>query len=145
LDRDIVDAVVPLQMSPAGAMRPFGAPGIPILTTMAGVGGSTVCIPAGMMTRGGVATPLMAGHPMSAFAERGLAIHGVSTDGASSTAGSAVHPVFNLSKLSAQLAVSEHGRPTIACILKPSALQQQCQCNIQLCCQKRQQCRTNLS
>ena len=85
-------------------MPPFAMHGdlVPILTTMAGVA-SPMCIPAGMMTRGG----MMAGHPMSALAGRGLA-----SDGATGTAGSSAHPVFNLSKLSAQIGVSEHGMLT---------------------------------
>jgi len=102
--------MVQLQVSP-GAMPPFVAPGdyVPILTTMAGVG-SAMCIPAGMVTRGGrVATALMAGHPMSALAERSFAGRALPADGATGAAGSTAHPVFNLSKLSAPIGISEHG------------------------------------
>jgi len=95
------------QASPSGAMAPFAVPGdlVPILTTMAGVA-SPMCIPAGMIARGG----LMAGHPVSALTG---APRGLTTDGATSVAGGAAHPVFNLSKLSAQIGVSEHGMLTV--------------------------------
>jgi len=77
------------------------------------------CI-AGMMMRGGVPAPLVAGHPLTALAERSLAAHGlnnlVPADGATSAAASTAHQVFNLGKLSAQFGVSEHGKPVFSVV-----------------------------
>jgi len=79
---------------------------------------SPVCI-AGMVTRGAVPAPLVAGQPMSALVERSLAARGVSNlvsaEGAAT--GSSVHPVFNLSKLSAQFGVSEHGKSVVSAVV----------------------------
>ena len=80
---------------------------VPVLPSLAGVA-SPVCI-TGMMTRGGVPAPLMAGHPVSerALAARGSMSNVISTDGG---AGNIAHQAFNLGKLSAQFGVSEHGQ-----------------------------------
>jgi len=110
-----------MQASPTGAVPPFMSPGdfVPVLSSMAGVA-SPVCI-SGMMTRGGVAAPLVAGHALSGLAERGLAARCVnslvSTDGAPSAAGTTAHQVFNLGKLSAQLGVSEHGELMLCAVM----------------------------
>ena len=107
------DGECQLQATPAGALPPFVTPGdfVPVLSSMAGIA-NPVCI-AGMMTRGGVPAPLLAGHPLSGLAERGLAARGmsnlVSADGVGTAAGSTAHQMFNLGKLSAQFGVSEHG------------------------------------
>jgi len=88
---------------------PFVGPAnyVPVLSSMAGVA-SPVCLP-GIVTR----NPVVTGHPLSELAERSLAARGVNsllpTDGAASGASSTVARMFNLSKLSAQLGVSEHG------------------------------------
>lgn len=85
---------------------------VPVLSSMAGVA-SPVCV-AGMVTRGGVPAPLLAGHPLSGLAERGLAARGmsslVSADATGTAAGTTAHQMFNLGKLSAQFGVSEHGK-----------------------------------
>jgi len=79
---------------------------------MAGVA-SPACI-AGVMARGGVPAPLMAGHPLTGLAERSLAARGLSNivpaDTAASGAATTAHQVFNMGKLSAQFGVSEHGK-----------------------------------
>jgi len=81
---------------------------VPILSSMAGA--STVCI-GGMVARGGVPAPLMAGHPMSGLAQRGIAARNfISTDGPPGAAGTAAQQMFNLGKLQAQFGVSEHGK-----------------------------------
>jgi len=79
---------------------------------MAGVA-SPACI-AGMMARGGLPAPLMAGHPLSGLAERSLVARGLSNmvpaGTAASGAATTAHQVFNMGKLSAQFGVSEHGK-----------------------------------
>ena len=79
------------------------APGdyVPLLSSMAGVA-SPACI-AGMMARGGVPAPLMAGHPLSGLAEHSLVACGLSNIVPADTATTA-HQV------SAQFGVSEHGK-----------------------------------